>query len=151
MPCFAQMHQFQHGRAGHDGQRQQEREPGRGLAVEADEQGGGDGYSRAGNPGNQGKALGEADDEGELQGDPVHFPPFGAGGVGKGENQAEDDQQAGDEEGIGAEDLLDRVFQGLADDSGRNGAGYDVEGEPVRRRVEAVTGKAADKIAGKAR
>ena len=128
------------------GQREEEGKTGRRFPVEADEQCRGDGDAGPGNAGHQGQALGEADDHGGLQGDPVHLPPLRAGGVGKGEDEGEGDQEAGNEQGVGAEYLLDRFFQGLADDGGRNGRGDDVKGEPVCRGVEPLAGHRLAKL-----
>jgi hypothetical protein len=137
---FGQMPQLEDRGPGDDGEGEKEGEAGRRFTVEADEQRRGDGDARAGNAGNQGEALGDADDQGEFQGDPVHLPVLRAGGVGQGEDNGEADQEARDEQGAGAEDPLNRLFQGLAGDGGRDGSGDDVKGEPVCRGVEPPAG-----------
>lgn len=89
-----------------------------------------------------------ADYQGEFQGDPVHLPPLGAGGVGKGEDEAEDDEKAGDECGAPAKHLFYGGFQGLAGYGRRNGGGKDVEGKTAGRGIHPLAGKGAEKTAG---
>ena len=143
---FQEVAYLQDGGARHDGERDEEREAGGRFPVETEQQGRRHGDAGARDPGHQGKALGQPDQNGKLQAHLVDAPPFGPGGVGEGEQQPEQDEKERYQGRALAEDLLDGALQGLTHQGSRHRRRDDVEGKPLGGRIDAAP-EGAEEIA----